>query len=144
MKKIVVLLLTFNGFLFIACNDDSPLTDEDKPYGELQVQGIVTDTNLQPIDKIQIVVHGEGNIYDTLFTNKKGEYEKPILSILLLRIMTLKQKTLMVMLITDTLKDTTIAFSIEQNEFVGASGKWYVGKATKIIDFKLTKNKTLN
>lgn len=139
MKKIVVLLLTFNGFLFIACNDDSPLTDEDKPYGELQVQGIVTDTNLQPIDKIQIVVHGEGNIYDTLFTNNKGEYEKTYFINPAVTDYDIKAEDIDGDANNGHFKDTTIAFSIEQNEFVGASGKWYVGKATKIIDFKLTK-----
>ncbi len=137
MKNII--LCAFCGLIFIACNDELPIIEKEKPYAELHIEGKVTDSNLQAINKVQIIIHGENEIYDTLFTNNKGEYEKTYFINPAITDYSIKAEDIDGESNGGYFKESIKEFSIEKEDFIGASGKWYAGKVTKIIDFKLSK-----
>jgi putative lipoprotein (rSAM/lipoprotein system) len=70
--KIIVTLLGFLGLLN-SCNNNTQTCEYGTPHGEFELSGVITDTEANPIKRIQVV--SVSRYPDTIYTNNEGKYE---------------------------------------------------------------------
>lgn len=116
------------------------------PHADFEVKGKVTDTAGTPIEGIRVSVEpaeSAGYLFMSAQTGATGEYR-----------MLDKQWMRMSIKLNVTAKDIdgeanggefetqTISIELQESDFKGDDGDWYMGKAEKTVNFTLEKTTT--
>ncbi len=137
MKKIISYLLALIGITIISCKNDDPIAEYGCPYAEFNLKGKVTDVNNNPINQIRIVLKGQDELTDTLFTDENGGFNKTITINPWNKEYEIQAEDIDSSANGGEYSPQNKELILNDQDFVDASGDWYAGKVSKTIDFKL-------
>jgi len=151
--KILIILLGFIGFLTGCSLINPPVVEYGVPHADYEVKGIITDSITSvPIQHIQVIITQNRVYYDqdlTLVhvdtlarkeTDSAGKYDIQFQSFPLEEnTFQIKAEDIDGLANGGDFSPQQKEILFKQSDLTGNKDGWYVGKALKILDFKLKK-----